>query len=743
MINIQETRVFYYGDSQSVTVYRDFSDTNKWYIVPTPRFAISKETDRAMFTLREFKTDEGITGNCNFTAELYVGDVERKVVKDNLGENITFGQFDWQSVTTFFTFQVEGEEIVLNAVPAMFAENMVTFNIYLANQAAVNTFKNAFGPEGGTVSPFQIQYEALALSKLPAVNVKVKYDSVIAFDYEKKVDIKKNVWGKETSRKATIKENLKNSDAGSTKIDWNVQKPDEEMQQRVYDWAWVTLEGLVNKAIDDAMRRIGENNADKFSLDQTASFERTYEENQVIEWSITPTSFLRAFSQDEWDKHYSETDNRTFTVSFTMRDDLEANDIQSVQILVKYPSLAQPASHTFIPGSPATWILEADGYYSGGTFDPNYQYRYIVTFAQSTGLTPYTSPWIEDSSAEIVLPAAALGIQGATFRAGNVDFANSIDFVLLDFFFATPEDLPNKNEQVKITENNKEYTITSRTGLPSENEYNYALTYVLKDGAKYLVSPITVFPPQNSDTVEITSPFRSKMYNLQVINPEKAENKIIQVQMTGTYDDYENGLTGLNNQWNFNPRTGQFFSQADPWHLTVVENPNGSVITLNGILILSDGSQRTISGLKNQTGFVNFSSVQENFAVEVDAFQVNWQGGVTQVQFNIFQLIGDPVKPSEIRKAVDEGTTKINIRTMIFRPIFDKDGNPGPVPKQYYTFIRPLGTQATYYYEGTYYHKEKPDSYIPETGGSYQTVVLPKDGELPTPTIHRVVVPAE
>ena len=37
---------------------------------------------------------------------------------------------------------------------------------------------------------------------------KVTYDSQIAYDYEKTVKVDKNVWGKETGRRETIKEDL-------------------------------------------------------------------------------------------------------------------------------------------------------------------------------------------------------------------------------------------------------------------------------------------------------------------------------------------------------------------------------------------------------------------------------------------------------------------------------------------------------------------------------------------------------
>ncbi|PYG90375.1 hypothetical protein LY28_00258 [Ruminiclostridium sufflavum DSM 19573] len=740
MINIQKSIVFNYGDSQRVTVYGDFDDLNTWYIVPTPRFAIDKTIGQEMFTLREFVTDTGITGNCNFTVELYVSDEERSVVKQYLGQDIVFGQLNWVNITSFFTYDLKGEKQVANATPAQFAENQATFDIFLPDQEAVNCFKDAFGPGDQGVSPFFMQYEGMALSKLPAVDVTVKYDSVLAFEYEKTVEVDRNIWGKETSRKAAVKEYLKNSDAGNTDIKWNIPNPDEEMKQRVYDWAWITLEGLVNKAVDDAVKLLGEAHADQFSLNQTSSFSRNYKENQVVDFNVSPMgSQFKRFNENEWEKHFSRVDNRSLTINFTIMDDLSQNKIKSVQVNVKYPTLQPEPSHTFTQEDCSNWTLEADGYYEGGIFKASYQYQYIVTFEIETKLTPYTSPWIPSENARVILPAAALGVQSATFRAANVDFDNAVNYVLLDFYYITPGNLPNKSEQIKIIENNKDYKIVSRTGLPSTNPYSYALTYVLKNGRQYEVSPIS----SNSDTIVISSPFSTNQFNVYVNNnlPEDGGVQIKQVRIRATYDDYENGLTGLNNTWNFKPDLSMEYDEGEPWDLTVVENPNGSVVSLSGKLIYSDGKVKSVNGLKNQTGFIDFSPISEIDTIEVDPSQIQWKEGVEQVRINFYQLKDSPVKAADIHSARADADSRKNLAQLTFRPMHDAEGAiTGTVQKQYFDIDKPLDDELVYYYDGTYYHSgDVPDSYIKEAQSSDLGIVLPKDGESEELVIHRLV----
>ena len=741
MINIQKSIIFNYGSSQKVTVYGDFDNPKMWYIVPTPRFAIDKVAGQEMFTLREFITDTGTTGNCNFTVELYISDVERNIVKQNLGQDIILGQLNWVNITSYFTYDLKGEKQIVNANPAQFAENQASFSIFLPDQDAVNTFKDAFGPGHEGVSPFFIQYEGLALSKLPAVDVTVKYDSVQAFEYEKTVDINRNVWGKETSRKATVKEYLKKSDAGSTDINWNIQNPDDEMKQRVYDWAWVTLEGLVNTAIDDAIRLMGEANADKFSINQTSSFTRKYNENQVVDFNVTPmNSQLKRFNEAEWKNHFSKVDNRTLTINFTILDDLKTNNIESVQINVKYPTLHPDPSHIFTQKDYSNWTLEADGHYEGGEFKASYQYQYIVTFERETNLTPYTSPWIISENNQVVLPAATLGIQSVTFRAANIDFDEIVDYVLLDFYYVTPGNLPNKSEQVKITQNNKDYKIVSRTGLPSTNPYSYALTYTLINGRQYKVAPIS----GNSDSVVISSPLSTNQFNVYVNNnlPNDGGRQIEQVRLRATYDDHVNGLTGLNHSWNFKPDLSMDYDEGEPWNLTVVENPNGSVVSLSGKLIYSDGKVKSINGLKNQTGFIDFSPVSEIITIEVDPSQVQWKKGVEQVRVNFYQLEDSPINDEDIHKAMSSTNSRKNLAQLTFRPMHDAEGNIiGTVQKLYFDIDKPLEEDLVYYYDGTYYHSgDTPDSYIKESETSDLGIVLPKDGTAKEPVIHRLAI---
>ena len=510
MLNIQDVVQLVYGappNTSVVTVYGDSDNSNLKYIVPTPVFA---ETADGVpeFSLLEFKTDLGITGTCSFIVELVIPPIALEVVLAKY-PNAEIGQFDWLAAQSYFIYKVYGREYALNAVPARYDRLRAAFVIDLPDQVWVDTFKAAFGP-GLSSSPFRLEYNTSAWTNLPAVTVLVKYNSQIAFDYQKTTQIDKNVWGNEISRRSTIKELLQNSDCGTVDIQWH-SVPPPGLEQQVNDWAWVTLETLVQKAVDDAIRFVGEKNADQINMSATSSFERRFTQNQIIEFAAVPKAMLPAFDEATWTKVYKQGDLRKLSCTFTLMDDIAKAAIRSVQVTVGYPGAIEN-THIFDAKNLSPWKYSTDG---TRPFNPEFTYKYKVTYA---GGEEFESLPIPSTQSSIVLNLAELGIQRATFIASNLDFDNSIDFVVVDFFYNMPNG-QNKHEQFQLQKNLQPYLISSRTFLPSTNEYTYQLTYVMKDGKTLVASPTKNFPPQNNNDVVIITPFEMAQFNLGCDQP--------------------------------------------------------------------------------------------------------------------------------------------------------------------------------------------------------------------------------
>ncbi len=745
MINIQDARVFTYDDGRkTVTVYRDFDEANKWYVVPTPRFARVTTDGKTVpaFSLTEYATNLGARGTVAMTVELDIAPDARAAAEKNLPAGSIFGQLDWVQAQAFLRFNLLGRETVLNTVPSLYGSNQATFVVELKSEAEVNTFKDAFKPGSGVApTQFNIQYQVQTLSKLPGVLVTVNYDSTIAVDYQKRIDISRNVWGQETSRRASIQENLRSSDAGKVTISWSIPDPSEEFQQRVQNWAWVTLEGLVSKAMDDAMRNVGERNFDQFSLTSTASFSRTYSENQVIQWAITPSVFLSNFTEEVWKVVYRKVDNRRLVVNFTILDSLAAAKIQSVALKINYPTAATGNTFTFRPNNASSWTADFDGAKVGGEFDPNYTYEYTVTF--DDGTPPFHEPPIASNNTQISLPVADLGIQSASFIGSNIDFTNSngVDFVLIDFFFHTPGDIPNTVEQKKMTDNATTITIPSRTHLRSANEYSYQLTYVMKNKSRFLVAPQAVFRPQNRELNTISSPFVGKQANVYVSNPEGVDPTIVAVDVVGQYSDPLNTASGLENGWNFEPLANKTFSAGTRWSFVAIANPNGSFISYSGTLFYDDGSTLDVDRIViSGTPSFTIQADLRPFTVEIDPRLIAWESGVESVDVQMFisssELLGK--NTGTFGAAGDE--TSISVFTFL-PPQQDGTGKLLPVAKQYYMFKHKIDAPASYFWSARYFHKSGEKT-VAATSDSANRLTLPPDGKSGERIVNRVILPA-
>lgn len=220
MINILDSQVFYYdADKRQVTVYRDYSDASKYYVIPVPTYALDT-AGLPMFSFNEFSQGDSTSATCSFTVELAVSPAALQTVRDHL-PTAALGQLDWQTATVYFDYKLADQKPrTATATPSLFGGNQATFVIPLPTRADVEYFKGEFGPGGAATTTFVLRYDVTTLTKLPVVDATVSYDSTTALEYEKTVQIGRNVWGQETSRRTTIQEYLKQSGAGKTTIDW-------------------------------------------------------------------------------------------------------------------------------------------------------------------------------------------------------------------------------------------------------------------------------------------------------------------------------------------------------------------------------------------------------------------------------------------------------------------------------------------------------------------------------------------
>ncbi|WP_157598646.1 hypothetical protein [Tateyamaria omphalii] len=745
MINIRDAKtVRYANDTRLATVYPDFSQSGMWYVVPEPLFAKRTVADREIpvFSLVEYTTQTGdAMATCTFTVRLDVSPEALAAVRAAI-PGATFGQLDWISSAVTATFSIEGQEYVYIAEPSMAGTNEATFIIPLESQAMVNFFKANFGPDAPATSGLSIDYDVTTLAKLQAVKATVSFNSDQAFEYEKTVDVKKNMWGSVTDRKTTIRQSLNASQAGSTEIDYNIENPSEEFKRRIENWAFKALEGLVDQAVETAANTLGPGNADKMSAKYVASFSKEYKENQVIEWVISPQTQLPANEiSSNWGEHYSTADFRRLITNFNILGDLKDAQVESVNLSAVYHGTTK--THEFKPDASTQWAFNVDGQKDGGGhFDPEYEFTYkvVLTDGQSFEVGPEKT-----TDTNISIGFSDLGLVKVDFSGDALNF-DVIDKVGIDFMFNTPAGAPNVHQYEEITKEAKTAKFKSDTSLHLKNfDYYYRLTYHASvkagqdeqgddggpDGggsATYVMAPIVNGGGKAKTTVLLEDPFQEVSYGIVTGDSggdgEKAE--IDEVILTATYDDDINGLN-FREQVRFKTSDTTFQDIS----ILAVDNPNGSYVRLNGLVRMKDSPSQPVRDvyLPGRSSFLEFVPGRRQFSVKFDATLVDWDK-VQLVKVDVFTVLPDQTLSRHCAEQEIEHKKDLVQSIEFGAQPKQTDGTRLPTPDQFFTFSYPEGQSPSYYYEVAYYPTgDGATTHVAETDGDLATVILPPNGE--------------
>lgn len=634
MINITTGQVINFGDTQSVTVYQDFSDPDTWYIVPIP--VIAKEPDGTpAFSLIEYDLGSTKAGTCAFQTELHVPNAALAAVQQKLGASITIGQFDWKSVKAKFHFATaDSGALMLIATPSMYGANRASFIVHLPDAASVNDFKNAFGPDGSAGGAFQLEYDVTALTKLPPAVVTVDFNAQTAFEYQRTVSVSRNTWGHVTSETVSISEYLQQSQAGTITVDPGSQELDPATQKRLLKWGNDTLQADVTAAVCQAQALMNPSGASNFSMSDVASFHNVYTEGQVVDWIIAPTAQIEAFSAAQWGSLYSQVSNRDLAVGITVHD-LARNGIDSIEVAITYPVGATTPppnnTHLFTQQGPGSWIFKAPGADVHGAFDGNFSYHYKVNYQD--GSAPYISDEIVTSDSDVFLTANDLNILQINFDAANVPFQNTtqphaVDHVLVEMFFVNENDGVSKGvQQIQLDAKTQSHTFLSRTHRPFSNPCQYRLTFALEGGATWVVdwqlatnaAPVSDTKAAKVPTVYIADPFQEKLVSLFLYSPDHTSFDMVSINA-----QYNDPINNLNEQHDWSLQGTPM--KPEYWLFAAPNNVNGQIISYSGMYMMN-GVPAQVQAAKIGTPMILLRPGYSTFGVTVDPTEIDWSGG--------------------------------------------------------------------------------------------------------------------
>lgn len=636
-----------HGFQVQVTVFQDRENKGLWYLVPVPRLRSDSDSGYPIFNLTKYKSNAGgIAGSCTFEMELFSPPDAKRAAEEQIPEIKAWGQFTWVSGDVFFYFELPDEtgaakphEIAVT--PSLFLSNTARFQVELPNEAAVNTFAGAFSGDG-KISNFSVLYEMGVLTQLLGAKATIKYTAKAAIEYERKYETKKDTWGKSHQVLTEIKENLKQSGAGDVQVTKGTGGTNE-LVQMVRDWAWSSLEKLVADAIATAQQQ-AQNNQNPISV--VSDINVTYSEDAIVEWSTPVSRFLPKFDAATWSKLYHEVDNRQLEVIFELLGDPTNSkgepQFKEVECTVKYPTRTTGNTFTLslAAGGKTSEIYIAPG---GANFNPDYEYRFKVTFRDGPD---FTSDWIKEGATRVAIRPNQLGIRKVTFTGSNVPFEGTskyvVDKVFIDFVEKPPTGQQPKLQTKEMLKNGEAVSFESTYHTPITNTYDYRLRYQLKSGDVVTVQPPEEFGSNNADEIFVLTPQEHlTSFDLRAIAMKDGDG-FLEININAAYFDPQNSTPPRppNYSWDgWVPEPEPGLSTSPTWTFGAEPDPQTAYFQLNGQVLYGDGESSTLTNVN-----VPFSrraliirDTEEIYSAKIFTDKIKWDD-VSQVTVNVFQL---------------------------------------------------------------------------------------------------------
>lgn len=667
MLDIQNTKQISISGQPSFTIYGDdVPNSNSWYITPKVIWSKISGTDLPQFSLVEYISTGGETsGFCRFSVQLMIDPLQKDAVKKEL-PNAEFPQFDWIQSGAIFTYTVNGKTTSIRSEPSNFGSQQAVFSVSLIDQKTIAAFVNAFysGSGGGL---FSISYDLSANTRLPAVTVVTKFDSTLAYQYQKEVRYKtettysKDTWGNSHSQQnqvyigTFVKEMLTQTQAATVVVTPGIGLT-PTMLDMVKTWANQQLQNDVEQSITTAMNLM-KNPSDDFSLQNVSSFTNTLITSNVVPWYFNIEESLPPFDSETWNKVHSKLNQQELEVSFNIQEDLSALSIERVNLTFQYGEVPS-VTHTFSLVDQSSWSINKPGQFTGDIFKKDYQYKYEVIYSASkeTGNTPPTlsTDWITSESTIVNIGMVELGLMSVTFTASNIDWevANKnenseikVKEITVDWNWLVGAGEAILNETLILNKTTASAKSTLRSVHPTNNQvYEYSLTFLMSDGTKLYANGLNGTTPLQ----RINDPLSD--INVSVL-PLFSED-VKAVILRATFDDELNNVH-LSKQWQaFSKRDAQGnltldTSSFNTWDFKAIStNLNMTTIVFSGTWVNGKNVQKAIPKtlIIGTNNTLLISDTQKTVTAVIDASNVNFIAPKTDGVYRVVAQVGNTIQ---------------------------------------------------------------------------------------------------
>lgn len=606
----------YHGDTKDASVF---------YITPQPVWFIENKLPKIQIVQYETSDELNGSGYCTIEVELGLPDGVVAAVTADIAQRFQiqkphFLTLPFQSGTLVSLTYPDGQGGTTGAQTdgTDFGSNAAVFQISLSADQ-MKTIKEAMSKQGG--SPFEIQYSIKVAAQMPAVTAVLSFDSAIAFQYQV-TSHKHSHWGSHASYTYDIRKQLAESNASKiviTKTDPNLS---QEIINRLTVWGQSVIAARVESAVQQAIQiEQSAGGTQSFSVNEVASFNENYQQNEVILWQLQPQAILPSFGDfgltiEQINSLEPAVDKRKLVTQVTPQCDFvgssnqalasaiqpssnpfmtDVKKLKSLDVTVMYPTLssASDRTHTFTDNRPFTWQTDWDDT-AGGV----YSLSYVAVYEDGTQVKG-SADKIDASAYTLAL--ADIGTLNVTFDASRffVNEASLVNEVTVDFVFNIPQEPPFL-QSATLTANNAQTTFSSVFPAPLTSDYVYTVTYGFVSTAKANAYTSDA-KRQNGQWVRLQEPDFQQSFNVfvQISDPKNPNGLTVTEADINFYYDGEPFFPDIPAsqqlpsptqsspiQLNF-PISGSTAS-SQIQKITVFGNTNATPLTVNATLLTSD-----------------------------------------------------------------------------------------------------------------------------------------------------------
>lgn len=673
MIRIDQTLTV-----QGVTVYRDETQRNKFYVLPDqPRFRID-DNGKPVFKFIKYRNpinregDKKGGGFVIFDAEFVVPedklekvkkDLEDILSQERINSPVELGVFTYTRGTSTLTLLDSGgalvQKIQAAGKPSLFGHNVSVFTAELSPEGAA-VIEAAMQGFGGVA---QVVYDLYFITKIPAIRGHVWFNARKFYSYWQQVDKSDDHWwnGNSGSMVDTRRETFTSSDSGgvSFHFDWVLPDPDQDtkLKNKIRDWGWSQLEDAAKRLVltdptantetglPDGVHHVTRD----FSNEKTASFDRYFRESDAVEWHIVPQGTLPNITSIpgvKWAEHAVTVDAddpffKTLNVNVGVNADFKKFGINSIDVHVQYDqgtvhSISDPDFHFTSPDQRGTFASYIENNYW------KFKYRYTVHYDGDS--KSFDSGLIETDRTALTVDVGDLGVLYVDVTAGSINWDQASRAEVVLQYEDSSAGVDKVEKRYTLTKADPHFTWLHVIHAQRTKPYQYTVHYTLSDGREITTDTYEA----TSTELYIDDPFYTRAVHIRQLADFNAAVETIFVDVQ--YNDEAN---------KYQQTTSFALSKSQPffdWTFPALTGGKG-VVSWSGRVKNQDGTSRDLGSTvaTSDTIYIDPDPGAAYLEVAIEPAMIDW----TKVKLAVVEMsYAGPTEENPNKSvAVKSGTT--------------------------------------------------------------------------------------